>query len=120
LILVSVVFALTACAYGVLAVHRIAPRRSPDPAPLGAATPDASGAGSRVSSEPVAAGFSHARADARATARASAPETSGQSARDPWLLEQLDRHGAVVLLIELAVLAATAMAVVATDRGNAT
>jgi hypothetical protein len=67
-LVVAITFALTACAYGVMAVHRIDPTGGSE-------------------------------------------STTGTH----WLLGILDRYGGMLLLFELAILATTALAAVATD-----
>lgn len=47
--------------------------------------------------------------------RLDATRSTQHTAGNHWLLEQLDRHGATLLLVELAVLAVTALVFVMTD-----
>jgi cytochrome b len=118
LVVASVFFALTACAYGVMAIHRIDPTGSIEAASDDALLSDASEASGRVFPAAESSGLPDSPDNAETPPHSAAKETVRRSAHGQWLLEQLDRHGATLLMIELAVIAATAVAVVATDRGN--
>ncbi len=108
LVVVSVVFALTACAYGVMAIHRIDPTRSVETPPHDAPVTDALNASGPVLPDDESTGLRDSPGNAETL--------PSRLARGQWLLEQLDRYGAALLMIELAVLAVIALAAMRMDR----